>query len=166
MPEDHWVHDPKVGGGRLIGEGCHFIDLALHLADSSITSHHVSILDRGLNSKNLFDNLTVNLKFSNGSYASIHYLSNGNKSFPKERVEVFAAGKVLQLDNFRTLKGWGWSNFKGIKIWRQNKGQKACAKAFMDAIQDGSPPPISPQEIFEVSRVAIEIDNSTKEQLL
>ena len=71
--------------------------------------------------------------------------------------EVFASGKVLQLDNFRSLRGFGWKGFKKMKLWRQDKGQKACAQAFVDAISKGGPSPIPLEEVLEVSRLSIEI---------
>ena len=82
---------------------------------------------------------------------------NGSKRFPKERVEVFAGGRVLQLDNFRKLTGFGWSGFTSMNLWRQDKGQSACAAAFVDAVRRGLPSPIPFEEIVEVSRVSIEV---------
>ena len=102
------------------------------------------------------DKAAIILGFADGSFGTIHYLANGANSFPKERVEVFAAGKVLQLDNFRKLKGFGFSNFKKMNLMQQDKGQKACAKAFLDAIASGEPSPISSDEIFEVAKVTID----------
>ena len=79
------------------------------------------------------------------------------KSFPKERLEVFCGGGVLQLDNFRKLKGFGWKGFKSMNLRRQDKGQKACAQAFLDAVRGGGVSPISAEEIFEVARVSVEV---------
>ena len=81
----------------------------------------------------------------------------GTKSFPKERLEVFAAGRVLQLDNYRKLTGFGWPGFKSMNLWRQDKGQKACAAAFVRSLEQGTAAPIPFDEILEVSRVAIEV---------
>ncbi len=77
----------------------------------------------------------------------MHYLANGSKGFPKERLEVFCAGRVLQLDNFRKLKGFGWPGFGKMNLWRQDKGQKACAAAFVQAVASGGPAPIPFDEI-------------------
>ena len=93
----------------------------------------------------------------------MHYFANGSKAFPKERLEVFAAGRVLQLDNFRRLTGFGWPGFKKMNLWRQDKGQKACAAAFVRAIAQGGPAPIPLAEILEVSRVSIELAGPTGE---
>jgi hypothetical protein len=87
----------------------------------------------------------------------VHYLANGHKSFPKERLEVFCAGRVLQLDNFRRLQGFGWPGFRKMNLWRQDKGQAACAAQFLRAVEAGGPSPISLDEILEVSRVTIEL---------
>jgi predicted dehydrogenase len=141
-----------VGGGRIIGEACHFIDLLRFLAGMQIVSYKRMVMDATTQ-----DTVTLQLSFGNGSIGTIHYFSNGSKSFPKERLEVFAAGGVLQLDNYRRLTGFGWPGFKKMNLWRQDKGQKACAKAFVDAVEGMSEVPIPAEEIFEVSRIAIEL---------
>ncbi|HET7931792.1 MAG TPA: bi-domain-containing oxidoreductase [Rhodanobacteraceae bacterium] len=155
IPADSWIQDPAIGGGRLIGEGCHFIDLLRHLADAPIVGFDVAALGE-TGGPPRSDNFTLTLRFANGSIGSIHYLANGNKSFPKERLEVFTAGRVLQLDNFRSLRGWGWAGFKRQKLWRQDKGQNACAAAFVNALREGRAAPIPLDEILETSRIAIE----------
>ena len=152
IPADHWTQDRDVGGGRIIGEACHFIDLLRYLAGAPIVRTSVS----GLNTPNN-DCVSINLEFEDGSAGTIHYLANGNKGFPKERLEIFCAGKVLQLNNFRVLQGWGWKGFSKMKLWRQDKGQSACAKAFMDCVGNGGDAPIPVDEIFEISRVTIEV---------
>ena len=157
IPADHWTQDPAVGGGRIIGEACHFIDLLRHLAGVPILRHHAVALGRHPALAVWEDKATITLEFADGSLGTIHYLANGDKGFPKERLEVFAAGKVLQLDNFRRLRGWGWKGFSRMNLWRQDKGQKACAQAFVTAVQRGGTAPIAVDEIFEVSRVTIEI---------
>ena len=100
------------------------------------------------------------LDFADGSVGTIHYLANGDKGFPKERLEVFCAGRVLQLDNFRRLRGWGWKGFGSLNLWRQNKGTQQCVNAFLDAVKKGAPPPIPLDEIIEVSRVSIQVGAS------
>lgn len=157
IPADSWIQDPAVGGGRLIGEGCHFIDLLRHLAGSPIEGFDIAALGEA-GGPPRSDNFTLTLRFGNGAIGTIHYLANGNKSFPKERLEVFTAGRVLQLDNFRVLRAWGWPGFRHMKLWRQDKGQAACAAAFVKALRDGKPAPIPLAEILESSRVAIESD--------
>ncbi|WP_405229947.1 bi-domain-containing oxidoreductase [Lentisalinibacter sediminis] len=155
IPPDHWTQDLAVGGGRIIGEACHFIDLARHLVGFPISELHAVSLGRHPTIKVRDDKVSLALEFEDGSIATIHYLANGHKSFPKERVEVFAAGRVLQLDNFLKLRGWGWPNFSQMRLWRQDKGQLACAKEFFQAVTDSCKSPISKEEIIEVSRAAI-----------
>ena len=152
IPADHWAQDAEVGGGRIIGEACHFIDLLRFLCGTRITSQHVTRMDTLTN-----DSVSISLGFEDGSIGTVHYLANGSKAFPKERLEVFAAGRVLQLDNFRKLQGFGWPGFNKLNLWRQDKGQKACAAAFIKAIAQGGPAPIPFDEIVEVARVSIEV---------
>lgn len=152
IPAAHWVQDKEVGGGRIVGEACHFIDLLRFLAGVPVSQWQHQEMD-----SHTHDTVTLSLKFTDGSVGTIHYFANGSKSFPKERLEVFASGRVLQLDNFRRLTGYGWPDFSRLNLWRQDKGQRPSAQAFVDAIQLGKPPPIPVDEIFEVSRIAIEI---------
>lgn len=152
IPADHWTQDREEGGGRIVGEACHFIDLLRFLSGVPITGHQRMAMNSATQ-----DSVTLQLTFADGSIGTIHYFANGSKAFPKERLEVFATGRVLQLDNFRKLTGFGWSGFSKMNLWRQNKGQQACAQAFVDAIQQGLPSPIPLAEIFEVSRVSIEM---------
>ena len=157
IPAEHWTQDAEEGGGRIIGEGCHFIDLLRFLAGSPIESHTSVSMKSSTG-----DTVTINLKFADGSLGTVHYFANGNKAFPKERLEVFAGGAVLQLDNFRKLKGFGWKGFSKMNLWKQDKGQRACAAAFVHAVNDGGAPPIPWNEIIEVARVSIEIAESNK----
>ena len=98
----------------------------------------------------------VTLKLADGSIGTIHYLANGHRGFAKERIEVFCGGRILQLDNFVALKGWGFQGFSGQKLWRQDKGTSACVQAFVDAVAKGTATPIPLAEVIEVSRSAIE----------
>lgn len=164
IPADHWTQDIEVGGGRIIGEACHFVDLMRYLADSEI----VSVQARRMGNSDAVavteDKAAIILGFADGSFGTIHYLANGAASFPKERIEVFAAGKVLQLDNFRKLTGHGFKGFTKLNLWQQDKGQKACARAFLDSVNSGKPAPISAEQIFEVARVSIEIAEQLRAQ--
>lgn len=152
IPADHWTHDPETGGGRIVGEACHFIDLIRFLCGAPIKSFQKMEMDSSTR-----DTVTLQLGFEDGSVGTIHYFANGSKAFPKERLEVFASGGILQLDNFRKLRGFGWPSFRKMNLWRQDKGQKACAQAFVDAVSGGIPSPIGLDEILEVSRVAIDL---------
>ena len=152
IPDDHWTQDLEVGGGRIVGEVCHFIDLLRFMVGEPITSYRKF----KMSSKNN-DTLSVQLEFGDGSIGTVHYFSNGSKSFPKERLEVFANGGVLQLDNYRKLQGFNWPGFNKMNLWKQDKGQLACAKAFLSAIENGKQSPIDIDEIIEVSRISIEL---------
>ncbi len=160
IPPDHWTQDPEVGGGRIVGEGCHFVDLLRHLAGAPIVRHSALALGRHPSLAVRSDKATLTLEFADGSVGTIHYLANGHKGFPKERLEVFCAGRVLQLDNFRRLRGWGWPGFSKMNLWRQDKGQAACASAFVDAVRTGGAAPIPAGELLEVARVSIELQRA------
>jgi len=162
IPAEHWTQDPEVGGGRIIGEGCHFIDLMRFLIGSSITGHNAMMIGDvpGIDVRD--DKVSINISFADGSFGTIHYLANGGKSFPKERIEVFCGDAVLQMDNYRVLRGYGWRGFKKMKLFKQDKGQVACASAFVEAIKKGKPSPISYEEVMESSRVSIEVAESLR----
>ncbi len=159
IPPDHWTQDPAIGGGRLNGEACHFIDLARHLVGHPITGHRVVALGRHPAIPIVDDKISLTLEFVDGSIATVHYLANGNKGFPKERIEVFAAGRVLQLDNFLKLRGWGWKGFSKLNLWRQDKGQGGCSAGFMRAVTGAGDAVINVAELIEVSRITIEAAN-------
>lgn len=156
IPANHWTQDNAVGGGRIIGEACHFVDLMRFLAGMPIVSMQARRMGDVPGVEITEDKASITLGFEDGSFGTILYLANGAASFPKERVEVFAAGRVLQLDNFRKLKGYGWPGFSKMNLWKQDKGQKACAAAFLQAIETGIPA-IPVDEIFEVARVTIDV---------
>lgn len=163
IPPNHWTQDKAVGGGRIIGEACHFIDLMRFLAGSPIVSIQARRMGDAPGVAITEDKASITLGFEDGSFGTILYLANGAASFPKERVEVFAAGRVLQLDNFRKLKGYGWPGFSKLNLWKQDKGQKACAAAFLQAVDSGLPA-IPVDEIFEVARVTIDVAEQLRRQ--
>jgi predicted dehydrogenase/threonine dehydrogenase-like Zn-dependent dehydrogenase len=160
IPPTHWTQDSDIGGGRLIGEACHFIDLLRFLAGRSITCVQVVPLYEPT-SPPVPDTCTISLSFSDGSIGTIHYFANGNKSIPKERLEIFVEGKTVQLDNFRKLCAYGWPGIRSMRLWRQDKGQKACADAFVRAIQTGVAP-IPFDELVEVARVTIQASEAAR----
>lgn len=164
IPGDHWTQDIEVGGGRIIGEACHFIDLMRFLAGSEIISVQARRMGEAPGVAVSEDKAAITLGFADGSFGTIHYLANGAASFPKERVEVFAAGKVLQLDNFRKLRGFGWAGFKKMNLWRQDKGQNACAAAFLSAIERGGMGPIPAKELFEVASITLDVVDQLRSQ--
>jgi predicted dehydrogenase len=163
IPANHWTQDEQAGGGRIIGEACHFIDLMRFLAGSRIVSVQARRMGETPGVAVIEDKASITLGFEDGSFGTIMYLANGAASFPKERVEVFAAGRVLQLDNFRKLTGFGWPGFGKMNLWKQDKGQAACAAAFLKAIESGTAA-IPAEEVFEVAHVSIEAARLLRQQ--
>ena len=146
IPPDHWLNDPEVGGGRLLGEVCHFIDFLTFLAGSL----PVELETRDLASGGRYsgDNLIVSLRFANGSHGSISYFANGDKSFSKERVEVFGGGSVAVLEDFRRLELVRNGRRQIIRSrLRQDKGHRAEWTAFAHSIRSGQPSPVPFNEI-------------------
>lgn len=162
IEESHWTQDPLIGGGRIIGEACHFIDLAKHFVETKIVSFSCSKL--GLSNDKVFvpDNVVINLRFECGSNASIQYLSNGHKSFPKERVEIFCGGRALQINNFKTLRGWGFRGFNKLRLWRQDKGVNNLVENFISSIKLDQNNSIPIEDIFEVAKTTIEVSESIR----
>jgi len=156
IPPDHWTQSREAGGGRIIGEACHLIDLMRFLAGSPIVSVQARRMGDSPGMAISEDKAVIVLGFADGSFGTVNYLANGAKSFPKERIEAFCAGRVLQLDNFRRLTGYGWPGFRKLGGWSQDKGQNACAAAFLAAIVDGKASPIPAEEIFEVARASVD----------
>jgi predicted dehydrogenase len=152
IPKKHWTQDLEVGGGRLVGEGCHFIDLLRFLSGSSIKDAQLMNMRSETN-----DTFSISLSFANGDLGVIHYLSNGNKEFPKERLEVFVAGKIMTLNNFKSLNGIGLKKFKYM-LGSQDKGHSSEVENFANAIKEGKQS-ISLEELFEVSEWSIKLQN-------
>jgi predicted dehydrogenase len=162
IPPDHWTQDRELDGGRIIGEACHYIDLLRFLVGAPIVGFTASSLGGAPGVGISEDKASITLTFEDGSMGTIHYFANGGKAFPKERIEAFGGDAVLQLDNFKRLKGFGWKGFKGQRLRSQDKGQKACAAAFIESIRSGAPAPVSYEEIMEVARVSIEVAESLR----
>jgi predicted dehydrogenase len=135
IPASHWTQDPERGGGRIIGEGCHFIDLLSFIAGSPITS--VSAMRVGEGPAIRDDKMSIVLSFADGSVGTINYFANGAKCYPKEMLEVFGDGRVLRLENFRVTRGFGFSGFKKFKTPRQDKGHAAEVAQFIQRVEQG-----------------------------
>lgn len=159
---DHWTQDLLEGGGRVVGEACHFVDLARFITGSKIVSYHASSLGEINSRKHPADIATLNLNFEDGSIATIHYFSNGGNLFPKERVEVFFEDSVLQLNNYRSLKGYGIKGFKEQKSFKQDKGHDNCVNSFLNSVESGFESPIPYDEIIEVSKVTLGLADKLK----
>jgi predicted dehydrogenase/threonine dehydrogenase-like Zn-dependent dehydrogenase len=136
LPPDHWVHDPEQGGGRILGEACHFVDFLMFLAGSSpVEVQATSLANPGQYSG---DNVVISLQFANGSQGTIAYLANGDKSFSKERVEVFGGGAVAILEDFRRLELVRHGKKQTMRAWRRDKGHRAECQAVAKAIREGN----------------------------
>ena len=151
IPMDHWAQDPVVGGGRIIGEGCHWIDLLLYLAGCPITAvQAMSVGDSpGLDTPT--DKMTITLRFADGSIGTLHYYANGHKSYAKEQMEVYSDGRILHLNNFRLLRGFGFSGFKKKSLFSQDKGHNAEVAAFIQAVVNGDDQVMPTDGIFNVT---------------
>jgi len=132
LPKDLWVNDPKVGGGRMIGEGCHFIDTMSYLASSKVSSVSSIALNQEQELAIKNDNTIVNMTFEDGSIGILSYLSNGNKSYPKEQMSLFCEGKVYELDNYKRVNGFGSGS---MKKFSQDKGHKEEMISFIKNIK-------------------------------
>ena len=163
IPKESWVQDNLVSGGRVIGEACHFIDLMRFLADSPIVSVDARRMGDASGVDVTEDKASITLGFEDGSFGTIFYLANGGSSFPKERIEVFTAGRVLQINNFRKMKAYNWPGFKTMNLMKQDKGQMGCAAAYLDGINSGVAP-IAADEIFEVACVTIDVADILRSQ--
>lgn len=159
IPADVWVQDINVGGGRIIGEACHFVDLMIYLTGSKVKEVCMSAL--GVNPEENTDNAIITLKFENGSQGVINYFSNGSKSYAKERVEIFSQGRVLVLDNFRKLTGFGFNGFSSMSS-RLDKGHKAQFQKLIQSIKDGGSPLIPFDEIINTTKTTFAAIESLK----
>ena len=160
IPKDVWVHDMEVGGGRIIGEACHYIDLCTYLSGSKVSS--VCMNAMGVNPEENTDNASILLKYENGSNAVINYFSNGSKAYSKERIEVYSEGRTLVMDNWRTLKGFGFNGFKSLKLG-QNKGHFNQFNELLMQQKNGGNSIIPFSELINTSRASFGVIESIKE---
>lgn len=155
-----WVHDMKIGGGRIIGEACHFIDLMVFLTGSKVSDVIMSGL--GDNPKDNTDNAILILKFDNGSQGVINYFSNGSKSYSKERIEIFSQGRSLIIDNFRKMNGYGFKSFSSYSK-SIDKGHKEQFKQLIQRIKEGGQPLIPFDELVNTTKTSFAALKSMKE---
>jgi predicted dehydrogenase/threonine dehydrogenase-like Zn-dependent dehydrogenase len=163
IPSTHWVQDPAQGGGRIIGEACHFIDFLTFLTDSL----PIRVKTVGLPEDDRFpeDNIHITITFADGSQGAISYLANGDRSFPKERLEVFCSGHIAVLDDFRTLEMISQGKHRTWRSrWKQDKGHRAEWEAFSDAILKGGFPPIPYSHLISVTMASIAAVESLRTQ--
>jgi len=160
VPPDHWVHSPEEGGSRVVGEVCHFIDLIQHIIGSNpkeVFAYKVSGNNKTCVNN---DNVSINLKFDDGSIASIIYTGSGDKTFSRERVEIFCEGISVMLDDFRRLIIYKNGNKKRIKLANQDMGYKAELKYFINIIKGIEEPKLKPEEIFFSTLTVFKINES------
>jgi len=159
IPPEVWVHDLETGGGRIIGEACHFIDLCSYLADSRVVA--VCMNSLGTNPAENTDNVSILLKYENGTNAVINYFANGSKAYSKERIEVYSQERTLVLDNWKELKGYGFKGFSKMKK-NQDKGHKAQFALLNERIQNGGEALISFDSILNTTRAGFACIESLK----
>lgn len=157
LPPTHWLQDADIGGGRLIGEGCHFIDFAAFMIGTQpVEIQALTLPNEGIYSN---DNIQITLRFEDGSIGNIQYLSNGSKVLPKEYIEVFCGGKTGILNDFRKLELFGSEKKQVFRSYfRQEKGHLNLWKAFVDTIKEGLESPIPTQELLLVSYTVLAAD--------
>ena len=156
VPDNHWTLAPDIGGGRIIGEVCHFVDLACHLIGAEIVS--VQALPARATAAGGDDGVSAVLQFTDGSIAAIHYLTNGHSDIAKERLEIHCAGRSLRLDDFKTLEGHGWPGFQNLGGKTQDKGNAACINAFLHSLSAGEAAPIPFAQIISSMEAVFRID--------
>lgn len=159
IPADVWVQDLKVGGGRIVGEACHFMDLMIYLCGSKITSVYMSAL--GVHPEMNSDNAIITLKFANGSQGVINYFANGSKSYPKERVEIYSQNRTLVIDNFRKTKGYGFKGSASLST-SIDKGHRNQFKLLVENLKTSGTPLIPFDEIVNSSRASFAALESLK----
>jgi len=160
IPSSHWLHDPSKGGGRLIGEGCHFIDYMVFLVGQFPESVHTQALPD--NGKYTRDNFVITMNFPDGSIGTISYLANGNKSAGKEYLEVFCGGKVGILDDFRKLQLFGKTTTKKREYFKQDKGHASAWNTFVNAVIKNGEVPIPYEELINTTYVILACDQSMR----
>jgi predicted dehydrogenase len=160
LPSGHWALDARKGGGRIIGEGCHWLDLMVFLLDARVVRVSASAEERRDGGHADDPSVTICLTFADGSTGTLHYLTGGHRSYPKERVDVFFDGCVLTLRNFVELQAFGVQGFRGVRKWRQDKGHRAEVEAFVRSIAGGRESPIPFERLTHVTRVALAVMES------
>jgi polar amino acid transport system substrate-binding protein len=159
IPAESWIQDPAVGGGRIVGEVCHFVDFLIFITGSLPVSVHAAAMEAP---GNLRDSVTVTLAFANGSIGTILYFANGDKGCPKERVEIFANRNTLLLDDFKSLTSYADGKKKEKRLTNQDKGQAGCVRGFVAAILEGKAAPVSFREIHAATLVTFKIMESIR----
>jgi len=158
LPANHWLNDPQQGGGRILGEVCHFVDFLCFLTESS----PVEVETRALPNPGRYsnDNVVCSIRFADGSQGTISYLANGDKSFSKERIEVFGGGNVAVLEDFRRLELVRSGKKHVLRSLRQDKGHRGEWVAFAEAIKNGTGSPIPFREVVTTMLATFALEES------
>lgn len=151
IPNEHWTQDREIGGGRLIGEACHFIDFSKFLVQSEVESYNLDNITR--------DTFSIRLVFKDASISVINYLSTGHKSYPKERIEIFYENKNILIDNFRKIRTWGFKKNIRKTLLFQDKGNISCVEEFIKTISKDSEPLLSIENILETTEISIKLSD-------
>jgi len=162
IPPEHWVQDPERGGGRIIGEACHFIDLLAFLAGSPVRTVAAAMV--GPDGPVRTDKMAIVLGFEDGSVGTVNYFANGSKRYPKEGLEVFSDRRTLRLENFRRLVGYGFSGFRKHKTWKQDKGHEAEFAAFVERVAAGGEPLIPLADLVNVTLASFAAMTAAREE--
>jgi polar amino acid transport system substrate-binding protein len=162
IPKSHWLQDPREGGGRIIGEVCHFIDTMQYLTGAQVTRVYAESIKSRNQEMVDEDNIFITLRFSDGSNGAIAYLSEGDKAMPKERVEIFSEGKSFVLDDYRGAVGYRNGREESIKPRQQDKGQADETRAVCEVVLTGGPAPISLDDLAATTRATFRIRESLR----
>ncbi len=162
IPANSWVHDRAVGGGRILGEACHFIDFITFLTGSLVTE--VCMNAMGQNPDETTDSASILVKYANGSTGVVNFFANGSRAYSKERVEVYSQERTLILDNFRTLKGYGFRDFSKQKT-QQDKGHRNQFRQLLETIRSGGTPLIPLAEILNTTKATLAAVESLKRKV-
>jgi predicted dehydrogenase/threonine dehydrogenase-like Zn-dependent dehydrogenase len=161
IPADHWTQDPERGGGRIVGEACHFIDLLSYLTASRVEAVLAARVGSGSIVRD--DKMSIVLTFADGSIGTVNYFANGCKRYPKEMLEVFCDGRVVRLENFRVTKTYGFQKDKTFRTFRQDKGHRAELQAFINRVAAGGDPLIPYEQLMNVTEASFAAMTSARE---
>jgi polar amino acid transport system substrate-binding protein len=162
LPLNHWVHDPQEGGGRIIGEVCHFIDLIHFLTGSLTTRVYAESVGAENQETPNADSIFVTLRLADGSNGAIAYLAEGDKALPKERIEIFGGGKSFVIEDFRSATAYQNGKSKTTKLREQDKGQREEMRTVCAMVMEGKPAPISLKDLATTTRATFKIKESLR----
>jgi len=166
LPPEHWFHDRGVGGGAIHAEIVHWIDLMSFFVDAPVVAVQALTVGEVASMSHRDGYISITLSHADGSLSTVHYYRNGHRSYPKEKLEIYSDGRVLLLDNFRRLRGFGWPGFKQMNLWRQDKGHRREVCDFVTSVSQGGRPLIPPEQLWNVTEAALAAEKSIAEQRL